>query len=650
MAKITGAGQIIDNEKVSCFVYAGADGKRILANSDTVFLVIDSDDDIDVYTGLTAAPDIFSSSKTTTSNPAYVSWVEKTTGKDSGYAKYVLVDMSDDPDAKIDDASSDDYLFVLHESNKRINIGNDKAYFEYDVIVDGEVTTALINDGDENELEEGKLYNKIKTNSDEYITGGDEIGNDKDEVSGTGLKSSTAPIKHSNGTLELGGGKWIVASDAEIYLAVDGVDANKDLLKDADADFETYLKISANSLAGYLNGYDYTYDFYAVRDDDGSEILTDLYVWVTSAKETNNSGSTDDTDEGDGYTVETSMASNGRATVRLTAERPSYAAGKVDFSFDIFVGGEYVDTKVWAIESGKDTAQASWTDSGFDTSDKITIKNFKFDPAAVNVVFEGANIAATTLDTDETKFEFMVPNDGYTKGKFNYEITGLSGDKTSGEGTVGEKVTVSNVKVAGDRKVVVTITGLTDAYKITLPKSEVEDVTITAKVGDEPAGEKVPAGTEVTIYAQAESFNSGDTYAKTVTVNNESVTLKDDKETKVTTITVDKDVDLSAKDAVKVVTTPKLKVESMSWNNTQIVLKFNLPVDPDSVTTDDFVLTSTTNKATIEAVSVNGDTVTLTLQGIPKKGTDKIAMAADKVQSKEYADNTNAVYGAVILK
>ena len=83
-----------------------------------MFSVIDSDDDIDVYTGLTAAPDVYASSKTTKSNPAYVSWVEKTTGKDSGYAKYVLVDMSDDADAKIDDASSDDYLFVLHDSNK----------------------------------------------------------------------------------------------------------------------------------------------------------------------------------------------------------------------------------------------------------------------------------------------------------------------------------------------------------------------------------------------------------------------------------------------------------------------------------------------------------------------------------------------------
>ena len=102
-------------------------------------------------------------------------------------------------------------------ATKRINIGNDKAYFEYDVIVDGEVTTAMINDGDENELEEGKLYNKIKTNSDEYITGGDEIGYDTDEASGTDLKSSTDPIKHSNGTLQLGGKKWIVASDAEIY-------------------------------------------------------------------------------------------------------------------------------------------------------------------------------------------------------------------------------------------------------------------------------------------------------------------------------------------------------------------------------------------------------------------------------------------------
>ena len=160
---------------------------------------------------------------------------------------------------------------------------------------------------------------------------------------------------------------------------------------------------------------------------------------------------------------------------------------------------------------------------------------------------------------------------------------------------------------------------------------------------------KAAAGTEVTIYAEAKSFSSGDTYAKAVTVDGKTVVLKDSSKTEVTKITVKGNVDLKAEGAVKVVTTPKLKVKSMSWNNTQIVLKFNLPVDPSSVAKDDFKLTSDTNNATIDGVSVDGDTVILTLQGIPQKGTDKIAMDENKVQSKDHADNTNAAYSEATL-
>ena len=64
---------------------------------------------------------------------------------------------------------------------------------------------------------------------------------------------------------------------------------------------------------------------------------------------------------------------------------------------------------------------------------------------------------------------------------------------------------------------------------------------------------------------------------------------------------------------------------------------------------DDFKLTSDTNNATIDGVSVDGDTVILTLQGIPQKGTDKIAMDENKVQSKDHADNTNAAYSEATL-
>ena len=88
-------------------------------------------------------------------------YVEKTS---TGYATYVFIDMSDDADGIIDEATtSDDYMFILKENSKRITAGDDK-YYEYDVILNGEVTTVKINDGDEDSFVKGTLYNKLKTN------------------------------------------------------------------------------------------------------------------------------------------------------------------------------------------------------------------------------------------------------------------------------------------------------------------------------------------------------------------------------------------------------------------------------------------------------------------------------------------------------
>ncbi|WP_298021589.1 S-layer homology domain-containing protein [uncultured Dysosmobacter sp.] len=278
---------VITNGKVKFLTDAEGTAVDIRANSSTVFLVLDEDDDVNVYEGISDVPDIDIILEE--DENAYVGYIEK-----GGYAIYVFVDLSEADISGIDEVggSSTDYMFVLGSLGKLIKNKDDSNYYEVDVIREDAVTTVKIDEDAGDDIEEGVLYNKVKTNSEDHVTSAKEIDDDKgDQVVQTSIKADGENeenrIDYSSGTLELAGESYVLGSDCVIHLIVD--DGAADLLDDEDADYETYLNISGRSLEGYLNGYDYEYDFYAVLDDDDSDTIDYLCVWITDATATDTS-------------------------------------------------------------------------------------------------------------------------------------------------------------------------------------------------------------------------------------------------------------------------------------------------------------------------------------------------------------------------
>lgn len=107
-------------------------GTAIKANNSTVFVVVDDDDNVAVYTGVSKVPTIKANTgKTVTAN--YV------VSSNSAFAKYVFIDASD---AKIDDATttSSDFVYLLkYDSTNKDADKND--YYTYKAIVNGEEKT-----------------------------------------------------------------------------------------------------------------------------------------------------------------------------------------------------------------------------------------------------------------------------------------------------------------------------------------------------------------------------------------------------------------------------------------------------------------------------------------------------------------------------
>jgi len=263
---------VVENGKVR---FLGAEGPK--GNSSTVLMVIDEDGDSTIYTGVENIPTI-----DVTAGKARVEWVENS----SGYAKYAVVDLSGDGvKSDIEDkASVADYLMILKPTSNRTYQIDDNNFYKYKVIIDGEETEKYIEESIADIHADdilGKMFYNVKENSKGYVTGAKEFA-DKAEHAVTTLAADT--VSFSGDTLSVAGTDYIVATGAKAYLVVGGT--ADELLKDVDADYETYLTISARALAGTVKGYDLTGKFYAVLDEKDSEVVTAVYMYVKDAVDT----------------------------------------------------------------------------------------------------------------------------------------------------------------------------------------------------------------------------------------------------------------------------------------------------------------------------------------------------------------------------
>ena len=227
---------IVENGKSS--IYTGKDAAK--ANNDTIFIVND-DDDVTAYTGIKNVPDI--TSKTAAVTVAVVN--------DGAYADVVYIysaDMSISGD-------SGDRVYLLEESPNASVDKDDNKYYEYDAIVNGEITTVKATDKD---LKIG-LYQNVSYDENGYMDDQDLVkdASDDDFKVYTGIKT----ISYKSGVLSLGSNDVVLADSYKIFVNDDG-------------DGKT---TTPSSLAKNFNSTEYDGAVYVFEDDNDEAV--EVYVY-----------------------------------------------------------------------------------------------------------------------------------------------------------------------------------------------------------------------------------------------------------------------------------------------------------------------------------------------------------------------------------
>ena len=202
-------GVVTENGKSTVYVNdtnTSGSGKvdKVKANNDTIFVVND-DDDVTAYTGIKNVPDI--TAKNSKNGAVTVAVV-----MDNDYADVVYIysaDMSISGD-------SGDRVYLLEESPNASVDKDDNKYYEYDAIVNGEITTVKATDKN---LTIG-LYQNVSYDENGYMDDQDKVsGIDEDDFKAyTGIQS----ISYKAGVLSLGSNDVVLADSYKIFVNDDG--------------------------------------------------------------------------------------------------------------------------------------------------------------------------------------------------------------------------------------------------------------------------------------------------------------------------------------------------------------------------------------------------------------------------------------------
>ena len=283
---------VIENGKVE---FAATELPSTLGDNSTVFVVLERDGDVTAYTGVANAPDITipetAAAVGTPGTPGYVpaidpdqyATVHVVYNTDTNYADYVFVDLSNAPDADVEDANSvADFLFILKPTNNKTYVADDE-YWQYEVVMDNEKTTKYI--AESIGAAKGDLMRNVKENAKGYITDADPFDDAarRDVINLTG----SSLINFSNGTLSIdtnGDGtadaSYVIKDDCNGTLMVNsGVPA---LLRDDDASYELY-QTTVRSAASVVKNYAVNGKVYVAVTADGGTVATDVYFFISGA-------------------------------------------------------------------------------------------------------------------------------------------------------------------------------------------------------------------------------------------------------------------------------------------------------------------------------------------------------------------------------
>ena len=439
--------------------WVGDDSDRApRANADTLFMVLDADETVTVYSGVANAPDVTLSAAGKT---ALVTYVVDT----NGYAKYVFIDVSNDPDANIDGDAVADYMFVLWDNGKRTFVEGDE-YRQYQVIIDGEETTRMIAESlvGGNSSSTGKVFYDIKVNDRDYITDNTKEFEDhsspgsKDEHVILNLNGDT--ITQKGGAISFGNNSFLADANTEIHMNVRA----KALMKDNGHDYESYVNTTIGTVAGLCTNYEVDATVYVVLDDDF--------------------GKTD----------------------------------RADFIFVDITAGDKIDTSVIPALDRTDSNSTS-----FNAGEEAEELTFRVDvddaqDLKYKVTMGGSDIVAETNVTGDT-ISFYPTVDG-TSGKAavagTYVVT-VTNYKTGTSTVLGSDTYSVNVTVGAATLVSFTVQSATNSY-VSGDSFETSSLILNAVYTD---GAKVVSGASATVTPEVLTI---DTTEVTITFEGKSIT------------------------------------------------------------------------------------------------------------------------------
>ena len=255
---VASGDKVIDYKDSALKTYIGQ-GHDSKATKDTIFVVLDDDDNVKVYTGIKNVPAITAASDTS----VYVS-------EDKDYAAVVFVDLGDGHTKG--GATSSDVIYITG-FDKAGTDSEDNDYYRYKAVVNGKLDQKVKFDVTSTALPEG-LYTEIEYDSETgfvtewvqvtaaNIASGKVDDDDFSVLTVTGVDSQKAGVI----TFTVSGGK-----DAKYYMADD---ASIFVVKyKADGKFDEVKSVSAKTL---VNDYNKPATVYGVKNADGD--YTALYI------------------------------------------------------------------------------------------------------------------------------------------------------------------------------------------------------------------------------------------------------------------------------------------------------------------------------------------------------------------------------------
>ena len=335
-------GVVTENGKSTVYVNdtnATGSGKidKVKANNDTIFVVND-DDDVTAYTGIKNVPDI--TAKDSKNGAVTVAVV-----MDDDYADVVYIysaDMSISGD-------SGDRVYLLEEGPNASVDKDDNKYYEYDAIVNGEITTVKATDKN---LKIG-LYQNVSYDENGYMDDQDLVKgtSDDDFKAYTGIQS----ISYKAGVLSLGNNDVVLADKYTIFVNDDG-----------DGKTTTPSSLAKNF------GVDGTYSESVFVFEDDNDEAVEVYVYKIKDADKN------DADKVDAKIDHVQMWADGGFNIVMNQK----AEQDTNFTVELQqrVDGKYVSAGTKKVTLKKDTTTVS------DDGDKFLLDSGSVYKVVVNGV------------------------------------------------------------------------------------------------------------------------------------------------------------------------------------------------------------------------------------------------------------------------